>query len=65
LGKDKLQISYWVPFHIHDLSGKGIKAIVDEFLAGRKGKEENNQSNESKRQSIKTIKWFFGHKFFA
>jgi hypothetical protein len=40
LGKDKLQPSYWFTLHIHDLSGKGIKAIVDEFLTGPERKQE-------------------------
>jgi hypothetical protein len=42
LGKNKLQPSYWFTLRIHDLSGKGIQAIVDELLTSTEGKEEGD-----------------------
>ena len=42
LGKDKLQPNYWFTLRIHDLSGKGIQAIVDELLTSTEGKEEGD-----------------------
>jgi hypothetical protein len=51
LGKDKLQISYWFTVHIHDLSGKGIKAIVDEFLTGPEGKKKADRKNGKSQKS--------------